>query len=96
MSSKKIKKLLGFKPKTRTRAEVDQEYSQHALQLGHKRRVLEQILEDAKRMEDQIQAHLDRLMSLNSEGMRIPAEPPAAQAKAINQDAAQPTQPVVQ
>jgi len=76
MSKKKpnIGKLLGFTKKYRTKEEIDQEYSSHALQLGHKRRVLAQILQDAERMEGEIEGHLSELLRLNQEGMKLPVE----------------------
>jgi hypothetical protein len=62
--------------KQRTRAEVDAEYSQVALLLGHKTRVLSQVKAEAERMEAEMKAHLEKLLELNVEGMKLPVEPP--------------------
>ena len=58
----------------RTRAQVDAEYSQTAVLLGHKARVLAQVKAEAVRLEKEIDGHLSTLLALNDEGMKLPAE----------------------
>lgn len=58
----------------RTKHEVDQDYSNQAVLLGHKSRVLAQVEAEAGRLKKEIQGHLDRLLELNLEGMKLPAE----------------------
>jgi uncharacterized coiled-coil protein SlyX len=58
----------------RTRKEVDQDYSNQALLLGHKSRVLAQVKAEVERLEKEIKGHLDRLLELNQEGVALPAE----------------------
>jgi chromosome segregation ATPase len=64
----------------RTRKDVDNDYTQAALLLGHKYRVLHQIKSDAERVEKEIASHLATLLELNKEGMALPPE--AVEAKA--------------
>jgi len=58
----------------RTRKDVDQEYSQQALLLGHKSRVLAQIKADFERVQGEINQHVAKLLELNKEGMSLPPE----------------------
>lgn len=58
----------------RTRKEVDSDYSNQALLLGHKSRVLAQVKAEAERLEKEIKAHTERLLELNVEGMKLPPE----------------------
>jgi hypothetical protein len=57
----------------RTREEIDQEYSQAAIMLGHKARVLAQVKADAKRLESEIDEHTQILLKLNQEGLALQA-----------------------
>lgn len=59
----------------RTRQQVDQDYTQAAIMLGHKYRVLAQIKADSERVQKEIDAHLAKLLELNAEGMALPPEP---------------------
>ena len=69
------KKTLGFQPKTRTKQEIDQEYTHHAMQIGHKARVISQL-------EEEVAVHVDKLKEINAEAMKLPPEtnPDATQA----------------
>lgn len=58
----------------RTRKEIDTDYSNSAILLGHKYRVLAQVKIEAERLEKEIQEHLNTLLSLNQEGMALPPE----------------------
>lgn len=65
----------------RTRKEIDTDYSNSAILLGHKYRVLAQVKIEAERLEKEIQEHLNTLLTLNQEGMSLPpAEKPELQA----------------
>jgi len=70
----KKKKTYGMEPKQRTRKEVDAEYTNHAILLGHKTRQLAQINQDAGRCQKEIDDHLSKLLQLNEEGMKLPPE----------------------
>lgn len=72
----KAKKKLGFTTKTRTKEEIDKEYTHHSIMIGHNARVIDQLQEDSGR-------HLAKLKELNAEGMR-------AQAATINSKIAPP------
>lgn len=86
-------KSMGFMPKQRTRAEVDQDYCNTAIQYGHKSRVLAQAHREIETMEAELQRFMDRLMELNKEGMALPPEekPPAEAVQAA--PATSPIQP---
>lgn len=58
----------------RTRQEIDQEYSNTAILLGHKSRVLAQVKAEAARIEKEIEQHTAQLLELNKEGMALPPE----------------------
>lgn len=53
----------------RTRKDVDQEYSNEALQLGHKMRLMNDL-------EQEIPAHTEKLSALAKEAQALPADEP--------------------
>ena len=59
----------------RTRQEIDQEYSQVAIMLGHKTRVMQQAINEADRLKAEIVESTKRLLELNAEGLALPPEP---------------------
>ena len=63
-----LKRKLGFRDKKRTRLEVDRDYTHHAVEVGHKMRIVAQI-------ENEIREHINRLKVINAEGMKLPSEP---------------------
>lgn len=67
---KKLKEKLSPKP-ARTKQQVDQEYRYHALNVGHKDRLISQLQEE---LED----HRKALVGLYLEGTALPAEAPKA------------------
>jgi hypothetical protein len=73
MTKRSVKSLLsGFKKAEkppRLKAQVDADYTHHAIQAGHKARVIVQI-------QREIEHHLQRLEEINAEGMRLPPEAP--------------------
>jgi hypothetical protein len=73
----------------RTRQEIDQEYSQVAIMLGHKTRVMAQAQAEADRLKAEIVESTKRLLELNAEGLALPAEP----LKAVEPEAVLPAEP---
>ena len=69
----KKKNRLGFQPKVRTKDEIDREYTHHAIQAGHKGCIIIQL-------QKELDEHMERLIELNAEGMKLPPTPPAAVA----------------
>ncbi len=65
------KKALGFKAKQRTKADVDKDYTFHAIHYGHKSRVIAQL-------QNELDEHLANLTALNEEGMKLPPDAPTA------------------
>ena len=59
----------------RTRQEIDQEYSQIAIMLGHKTRVMAQAQAEVDRYKAEIVESTKRLLELNAEGLALPVEP---------------------
>jgi hypothetical protein len=80
----KIKKILGIDVKPRSREEVDKDYTFHAIQVGHKSRILRQIYADAERFKKEIEQHEDMLLTINSEGMKLPPVEPTPSIVAEN------------
>lgn len=64
--NKKSKKTHGFEVK-RTRQENEREYADHAMQLGHKTRIVTQLNEE-------IDQHTRRMVNLHEEAKTLPAE----------------------
>lgn len=67
------KKRYGMKQVLRTQAQIDQEYSAHAVQVGHKMRIIDQL-------EDEINLHREKLKQLvkekpAQEKQETPAQP---------------------
>lgn len=60
----------GFKAKTRTKQEIDADYTYHSVQLGHKTRIIYQL-------QQEIEQHTQRLIAINEEAMALPKEQPA-------------------
>jgi hypothetical protein len=56
------------KRKMRTKDEIDKDYTNHAVQIGHKARVVAQLQEE-------IDAHITKLVDINKEAMLLPPEP---------------------
>lgn len=76
--SKILNKLKnGFDKKQRTKAEIDADYSKEAVWLGHKTRMGAQVRQDLEKLDLEIQGHLDNLLALNLEGMKLSQEAPA-------------------
>lgn len=61
------KKAYGQKTKVRTLDEINRDYQDHALQLGHKTRVLFQL-------QQEIEEHTQRLCEINEESKHLPPE----------------------
>jgi len=59
----------------RTRQEIDQEYSQIAIMLGHKTRVMAQAQAEVDRYKAEILDSTKKLLELNAEGLALPVEP---------------------
>lgn len=73
------KKALGIRPKNRTLDQINADYNFHAAQAGHKTRLIQQI-------EQEVQAHLERLVSINAEAEKLPKEvKEAAVAKPVTE-----------
>lgn len=68
------KKTLGFGSKPRTAEVVNQEYNNHALNMGHKLRVLSDL-------EDEIDQHKEAMHQLASEGRALASVPPTITPK---------------
>jgi aspartate/glutamate racemase len=73
----------------RTREEIDQEYSQVAIMLGHKTRVMAQAQAEADRLKAEIAESTKRLLELNAEGLALPAE----RLNAVELEAVLPAEP---
>lgn len=58
----------------RTRQEIDQEYSQIAIMLGHKYRIMTQAQKEADRLKAEIADSCEKLLALNAEGLALPPE----------------------
>lgn len=72
----KKKTALGMDGKPRTQAEIDQEYTQMAAQLGHKYRIAAQIQENIAKIQGEMDQHLARMLFLNHESAMIPKSTP--------------------
>lgn len=68
MFKKKLKSY-GLKAKQRTKAEIDQDYTNNAVQAGHKTRVIAQL-------QLEIDQHVQNLICINEEAMKLPPEAP--------------------
>jgi uncharacterized protein (DUF3084 family) len=77
----KKKTKLGFQPKHRTKQEIDQDYTHHAVQIGHKARVIAQL-------EEEVADHVEKLKHINAEAMALPPEAvaPAPEATPVEQE----------
>jgi len=73
----------------RTRQEIDQEYSQIAIMLGHKTRVMAQAQAEVDRLRAEILESTKKLLELNAEGLALPVEP----LKAVEPEAVLPAEP---
>lgn len=73
----KKKKTYGLTPKVRTLEEINTQYNHHAVQYGHKTRIMNQLQEE-------IEQHMEQLYQLNKEGSALPSipvtPPPAPEA----------------
>lgn len=67
----KSKTILGCRVKSRSRQQIQVEYQQHAMQLGHK-------MAQIAIFEEEIPTHKDAIMRLNKELAALPPEAPAA------------------
>ena len=67
----KSKVSKSFQSKPRTKEEIDQDYTKEAVWLGHKTRVLEQLHQDAQRLQAEMDEHTKKLITLNAEGMSL-------------------------
>lgn len=73
MSAKeKIEK--DFAQKKRTRKEVDADYQNEAVWLGHKIRLIATFNESISKLEKEVEGHTTRLLELNAEGVSLPPE----------------------
>lgn len=63
----KKKNKVGFNAKKRTRQDIEREYADQAVQVGHKARMVSQFQEEIDR-------HLARMNSCNREVMLLPAD----------------------
>ncbi len=80
---KKTKPPKGFQPVPRKRSEVEREYADSAIQLGHKTRIFHQKDEELKALHQEMLAHVADLTRLNKEAMALPPDeppPPAPEA----------------
>ena len=73
----------------RTRQEIDQEYSQVALMLGHKTRIMAQAQAEVTRLKADIEDSTEKLLLLNAEGLALPPET----LKAVEPEAVLPAEP---
>jgi hypothetical protein len=55
----------------RTKKEIDQDYSQNAVLLGHKKRVMENLKKEIDKLDDECLDHLNKLILLNEEGSKL-------------------------
>jgi hypothetical protein len=78
----KKRHVKGMPPKHRTKAEVDRDYSSHAIQHGHKARLIMQLHKQIEALEQDLEKHLSKLEELNAEGMKLPQEPVQSPAAA--------------
>lgn len=66
--------LLKKKKEPRTREVINNEYQQNALNLGHKSRILRQLIDQQEQVEKEIKAHLEMLLTLNAEADHVAKE----------------------
>lgn len=64
------KKLLLPTPQKRTREQINNEYTQHCAQVGHKMRLISQL-------EEEVPQHVDAMKALNAEIQKLPPDAPA-------------------
>lgn len=69
----------GFEKSPRTIEQVTNDYNSECCMVGHKSRLIKQCDEDIERLEAEIKAHLDTIVKLNAEGMKLQAVLRAAQ-----------------
>lgn len=81
----KKKNRLGFNPKLRTKEEIDRDYTQNAIDLGHKARLV-------SKFQEEIERHVERLKEINAEGMRY-AESELRRTQTAQPIVAEPPQP---
>ncbi len=72
---KKKKKTLGFQPKPRTVEEINKEYQQHAILLGHAVRLVQELQEQIDRLEAEQSEHLLAMRRANIAAKEIQASP---------------------
>lgn len=74
------KKTYGVQPKTRTLDEINQEYNQNAIQVGHKGRIIQTL-------EKEIALHLHRMQVVTEEAQKLPKDAPvtAPEAQAVQE-----------
>lgn len=80
------KAKLGFQGTPRTKQEIDQDYTHNAVQIGHKARVVSQLQEE-------IDEHIEKLILINSEAMRLQVNTAVAAVPAEAVQAAPPAPP---
>lgn len=68
MSFSGLKKSFSQK-KQRTSDEINQDYSNHAIQLGHKTRIIRQY-------QKEVEEHARRMTEINQEALDLPKSPP--------------------
>lgn len=73
----KPKKTLGFEKKARTRQELEEDYGNHAFQVGHKSRILKTKLEVYEAAEKEIGAQVDQHHKIMAEILEEMAKHPA-------------------
>lgn len=70
--SKVSKSFQAKKPVHRTREEINREYADQALQIGHKARLISESEAECTKLQDQVQEHLAIMIKLNAEAMALP------------------------
>lgn len=94
MWPKKQKTVQGIHVKERAREEIDKDYQENALYLGHKTRVLTCLKQDVERLEAEIGSHLESLLKINKEGLAFAQKEQIKAVAANNAKAAEaPAQP---
>jgi len=63
----KKKMRLGIQTKPRTKQEIDRDYTQNSVEIGHKMRVVTQLQEE-------IEQHVQKLIQINAEAMQLEKE----------------------
>jgi hypothetical protein len=71
------KKRYGLAPKTRTLQEINNEYQQHALQAGHKCRIVADMEKQLPRIQSEIEDHIQTMIRLTAEADGLPRPQPS-------------------